>query len=165
MGEEGGEQGTSLVDGGVTHEGSGEGYNVGRVTADNLLETPVVSIVDKLETLTGIKLPKSNEQWKSANLYFHSQLVSLPSVQHISEHAAALQSMIYNYFAENIGTVASRAESHDLEIKYRDWPVCKLRSALNKLKHNSSARLDENKYVSHALRKSSGKHARIFSTQ
>jgi len=61
--------------------------------------------------------------------------------------------MIYNYFADNIGTVASGAESHDLEIKYKDWPVRKLRSALKKLRNDSSARLDEIKYVSHALRR------------
>ncbi|ESN97569.1 hypothetical protein HELRODRAFT_178003 [Helobdella robusta] len=55
--------------------------------------------------LIGIKLPKTLKHWTEANTYFQLHRTSLPNVSDINNFTTSFQSLIYNYFASNYGTL------------------------------------------------------------
>ncbi|ESN90192.1 hypothetical protein HELRODRAFT_182683 [Helobdella robusta] len=55
--------------------------------------------------LIGIKLLKTLKHWREANTYFQLHRTSLPNVSDINNFTTSFQSLIYNYFAFNYGTV------------------------------------------------------------
>ncbi|ESO00288.1 hypothetical protein HELRODRAFT_176152 [Helobdella robusta] len=61
----------------------------------NIMETPLI----------GIKIPKTLKHWTEANTYFQLHRTSLPNVSDINNFTTSFQSLIYNYFASNYGTV------------------------------------------------------------
>ncbi|ESN94316.1 hypothetical protein HELRODRAFT_164133 [Helobdella robusta] len=61
----------------------------------NIMETPLI----------GIKLPKTQKHWTEVNTYFQLHRTSLPNVSDINNFTTSFQSLIYNYFASNYGTV------------------------------------------------------------
>ena len=99
----------------------------------------------------GVKLPKSDDQWKDANLFF---MVSLPiSGLHslsIDNSIDLMNSTIYNYFHENFG-YSDDFISDELVNKYKDLPKKSLKANLKFLKQ-SQASPNEIRYVSLLLR-------------
>ncbi|ESO00497.1 hypothetical protein HELRODRAFT_175935 [Helobdella robusta] len=86
---------------------------------------------DKVDTpLPGLKLPKTVKQWATANAYFHSQRTNLPNVNNIDNFANSLQSVIYDYFASNYGTLETKTISSVDQNK----PINKLKKELKQLK-------------------------------
>ena len=77
-----------------------------------------------------VKLPKSDDQWKDANLFF---MVSLPiSGLHslsIDDSIDLMNSTIYNYFHENFG-YSEDFISDELANKYKDLPNKSLKANL-----------------------------------
>ena len=60
----------------------------------------------------GINLPKSEEQWLTANEYFKSVLSLNPpiTVQNLSSRLKLLNDTVYDYFCANFGQVAQGPE-------------------------------------------------------
>ena len=50
-----------------------------------------------------IKLPKSPEDWRLANHYFHSELSSINIKNNLNEAMSLINSTVYNYFRDNYG--------------------------------------------------------------
>ncbi|ESO12563.1 hypothetical protein HELRODRAFT_159121 [Helobdella robusta] len=80
--------------------------------------------------LPGIKLPKTTTHWLEANAYFHSQIATLPNITDINNFTTTLQTLIYNYFASNYGTLNQKSSSKTT----LDKPINKLKSELKQLK-------------------------------
>ena len=75
--------------------------NEDEITTDNS-----VQLDDQVRTKPGIKLPKTDSGWELANLFFKSELsTSNINRDNLNETIASMNSTIYNYFAENYGTV------------------------------------------------------------
>ena len=94
---------------------------------------------------TGINLPKSDDQWITANEYFKSVLfLNHPiTAQNLSSSIKLLNDTIYDYFSANFGQVAQATDERLIK-KYED-----------KSKHDpkkSRADIPEIKYVSRLLR-------------
>ena len=108
-------------------------------------------IDDEVLTKVGVKLPKSVDQWKSANDYFK---ISLPihSIASSDLNAAiiTMNTTIYDYFEHNFGTVKS-AKTLELNTKYRDLLEQSLKSCLKHLKSTCADPADI-KVVSNLLR-------------
>ena len=51
----------------------------------------------------GVKLPRSPEDWCLANLYFHSELLSINIKNNLNEAMSLMNSIVYNYFRDNCG--------------------------------------------------------------
>jgi len=100
----------------------------------------------------GINLPKSDEQWLTANEYFKSVLQLSPPIrfEDLNSCIQLLNDSIYNYFSENFGQVKKSA-SEEMVNKYKDKTAKELKKTLKNLKR-SNADLREIKYVSHLLR-------------
>ena len=100
----------------------------------------------------GIKLPKSNSEWSTANEHFKFALQSNDPItsQDLNSNIKLLNNIIYDYFAQNFGYSESVPDNSLLN-KYKDYEIKDLKKALKTLK-STSGELDEIKYVSHILR-------------
>ncbi|ESN92864.1 hypothetical protein HELRODRAFT_164997 [Helobdella robusta] len=87
----------------------------------NIMETPLI----------GIKLPRTLKHWREANTYFQLHRTSLPNVSDINNFTTSFQSLIYNYFASNYGTI----KPQDLStIQYPNKTVKNMKKNLKQLK-------------------------------
>ena len=102
-------------------------------------------------TNVGIKLPKSVDQWKSANDYFQASLpIHEIASSDLNVIINRMTTVIYNYFKHNFGVVKSIKISQ-LDSKYKTYSKHSLKSCLKYLKSND-ADPAEIKVVSHLLR-------------
>ena len=96
-------------------------------------------------------MPKSDDQWKAANLHF---MVSLPiygiNSSNINDAIKLMNSTVYNYFKEKFG-YSEDFISDQLINKYKDMPKRSLKVSLKFLKQ-SQASPNEIRYVSRLLR-------------
>ena len=90
---------------------------------------------DLMPTITrGIKLPRSDDQWKTTNDYFAAALpISKIDHRNISTQIAAMNSTIYNYFRDNFGIIEDTS-TLGLFAKYSDMSKKELKSKLYQLK-------------------------------
>ena len=69
----------------------------------------------------GIKLPKTDTQWKEAHMLFRSELRTGDiNCYNLTETVKRINNVIYNYFAKTYGTVKNindDKELHDIKIK------------------------------------------------
>ena len=114
-------------------------------------ETFTVNNHDIPTSKKGIKLPKSNLQWSTANDYFNFALqIDQPiTSQNLDTNIRLLNNIIYEYFSHNFGYADSTSDN-SLVTKYKEHTVKALKKALKTLNINSER--DEIKYVSHLLR-------------
>ena len=109
---------------------------------------------DIVFTISGILLPKENEQWNLTNDYFKSVFIdvdfSSDSIDSINGYVNLINKTIYRYFKDNYGTVKSDVEQV-LVPKNNTYSVHSLKKALKRLKL-SDASLEEIQYVSRLLR-------------
>ncbi|ESN91229.1 hypothetical protein HELRODRAFT_182084 [Helobdella robusta] len=97
----------------------------------SLVPPSITPNIDKVETpLPGLKLPETAKQWAEANAYFHSQRANLPNVNNIDNFTNSLQSLIYDYFASNYGTL----ETKTISSVYQNKSINKLKKELKQLK-------------------------------
>ena len=98
----------------------------------------------------GIKLPRSDDQWKTTNAYFAAALpISEIDNRNISMQIVAMNSTIYNYFHDNFGTIED-ISTLGLFAKYSDMSKKEVKSNLHQLK-TSRANPLEIKYVAKLL--------------
>ena len=99
----------------------------------------------------GIKLPKSDDQWSTANLFFLNALpISGINSSNLNESIQILNATIYSYFEENFG-YSDEVYNEELINKYKDMPKRSLKTNLKFLKQTQASPL-EIKYVSRLLR-------------
>ena len=99
----------------------------------------------------GIKLPKSDYDWKLANDFFTASLpVSEVEGSDINTVVSSMNSTIYDYFHENFGALENTDSSHFVD-KYKDCSIAMLKSTLKTLKRSKSD-LTEIKYVARTIR-------------
>ena len=99
----------------------------------------------------GIKLRKSDEHWKTANLHFMNSLpISDLKASCINRSIITMNETIYDYFDDNFGHSEDFVNDQIIE-KYRDSSKRSLKTALKYLKH-SQAPILEIRYVARLLR-------------
>ena len=104
----------------------------------------------------GLKLPKTNDQWTEANLFFKLHLSSYLSkpFANLDADVSKIQDEVYEYFATTWGTVTAENDS-DFSSKYKDKSIASLQKSLKRLKNMASVvnnNIDEIKYVSALIR-------------
>ena len=111
--------------------------------SDSACNLPIEENIPELKK--GIKLPKTDNQWLTANEYFKSSLqLNSPITTH------DLNNLIYEYFSQNFGYSESVPDK-TLVDKYKNHTVKELKKTLHDLKSNNGG-LTEIKYVSRRLR-------------
>ena len=133
-----------------------------QITTDNTADTPEndnsINDIDMTndesfpELKQGIKLPKNDSGWQTANDYPKCalQFNDPITMQDVNSKIKLLNDVIYNYFADNFGhneTVPDKS----MVAKYKDYTAKELKKALQNLKSNKGD-LSEIKYVSRTLR-------------
>ena len=99
----------------------------------------------------GIKLPKSDEHWKTANLHFMNSLpTSDLKSSCINTSIITMNETIYDYFHDNFGHSEDFVNDQIIE-KYRDSSKRSLKTDLKYLKQ-SQAPISEIRYVARLLR-------------
>ena len=108
-------------------------------------------IDDQINIKVGVKLPRSDDQWKSANEYFQLLLpIHDIASSDLTTTIIHMHTVIYDYFENNFGAVTS-TKLLDLEKQYKAFSKHSLKSHLRYLK-SVSADPAEIKVVSHILR-------------
>ena len=97
----------------------------------------------------GIRLPKSDSKWATANDYFKFSLPPITS-EDLNGNIQQLNQTVYQYFSDHFGFNNNTADT-SLVNKYKDYSIKDLKRILKSLK-SSSNNPYEIKYVSHLLR-------------
>ena len=86
-----------------------------------------------------IKLPKTNQEWSTANDYFKFTLQSNQPItsQDLNTNIKLLHNIIYEYCSQNFGFTDSSPDN-SLVNKYKDYTVKDLKKALKHLKSTNS---------------------------
>ena len=117
---------------------------------NHLTESKYVTVNDEdiPHIKKGIKLPKSNFQWSTANDYFKFKLQSNQPItsQDLNTSKKLLNDIIYDYFADTCSS-----PENSLVKNYKDCTIKDLKKAPKTLK-STTTDADEIKYVSHILR-------------
>ena len=100
-------------------------------------------------TLPGIKLPRNDEEWEEANLFFLLNIDMSAPISDINEFTTNLQQVIYNYFRDLYGTVEK--DDVDMTSEYNSMSIKELKKELKELKQNNSNDRDI-KFVSKLIR-------------
>ena len=83
----------------------------------------------------GIKLPTTTDEWNIANDYFKLHL-ECRAINDVNTEIQTVQNTIYDYFANNYGTV--NGESDDLKQLYDHLSKRQLKKELKRLKDENS---------------------------
>ena len=100
-----------------------------------------------------IKLPKSPEDWRLANHYFHSELSSINIKNNLNEAMSLINSTVYNYFRDNYWLQKhniGRRNRFEREI-YKHFSKKDLKKELKTLKLNNAS-VNIIKYVAKEIR-------------
>ena len=117
------------------------------VVEDTLNETPNLK--------PGVKLPKTDLDWREADLYFRAELpISEVNEHSVNDCVIKMTNLVYDYFAENFGTVnKSKDSDSEFQSKYANYSKQDLKRELKALKRQSPVDVENIKYVSRLLRK------------
>ena len=102
----------------------------------------------------GIKLPKSEPEWKTANSFFHANLPieDMNTDGDFNDIATNFGKTVYDYFKNEYGIVRED-EVNDFKVKYRNHTKNQLKQTFRKLKNDKTAEnTSETRYVSKLLR-------------
>ena len=120
---------------------------------DEVIDTEEISSSPDTKVKKGIKLPKSESQWRTANEFFQANL-PLQAISNVLEEACKqFSTTIYEYFEKEYGSVQNNDGTSQLVEKYRNYGKNQLKSSLKNLKKsNVTSDYDEIRYVSKLLR-------------
>jgi len=110
------------------------------------------SDTELMSTLSAVKLPKCKQRWEEANLYFRLYLDMSVSISDINAYAVHLQTLIYDYFESNYGTVDGNQKADQFEKKYAHSSIKILKRQLAVLKSDGS-NVPEIIYLSKLIRR------------
>ena len=106
----------------------------------------------KFNLLPGVKLPKTDDDWKIANDYFKVNLNYSSEINDIETTIKEFNGIVYSYFYNCCGPVNRLDKDLELKKKYNNLSKNKLKKILKSLKIERIKNLAEIKYVSHLLR-------------
>ena len=105
------------------------------------------------ELKPGIKLPKTDTQWKEADIIFRSVLHTRDIKDYnLTEIVERMNNVIYNYFAETYGAVRNKNDNKGLHDKYKDFSKHQEQKELRNLKKDRNSDVYVINYVSKLLR-------------
>ena len=93
-------------------------------------------------------MPRSIQDWNSAESYFKSAIDFTSDISNIDNEVTEFQFLIYNYFKDHCGLVKS-----EYELRYDHLSKSKLKKTLRKLKRNEITDIKEMKYISKLMRR------------
>ena len=106
----------------------------------------------------GVKLPKNEAQWREADLYFRAELpISEINDKPTNECTIKMTNLVYDYFAENFGTVNKKNLDDEFDNKYANYTKQELKRELKSLKCQPNADVNNIRYVSQLLRRLSSR--------
>ena len=105
---------------------------------------------ERVSKLSGIKLPKSEDQWKEANEHFKTVRPYNSEIANTEDTFVHMQKSIYQYFSEKYGSVNINILDGYSAI-YRHLSKCQLKLKLRELKTAQYPREDEIKFASGLL--------------
>ena len=97
--------------------------------------------------MPGVKLPKTNDQWEQANLYFQQHL----PYSNVEQTINLVESTLYEYFHTNFGAVPKH-QYDELTEKYQNMSNRKLKKCLNEEKQKHPVYEKEIRFISKLLR-------------
>ena len=108
---------------------------------------------DHSNVKNGVKLPKTSDQWATAESFFKAELptheIGKDNLELITQK---LSDTIYDYFDREFGSVVNTSDT-EFKVKYKDFLKYQLRKALKTLKsRNLENNLNEVRFVSKLLR-------------
>ena len=108
---------------------------------------------DHSNVKNGVKLPKTSDQWATAESFFKAELptheIGKDNLELITQK---LSDTIYDYFDREFGSVVNTSDT-EFKVKYKDFSKYQLRKALKTLKSgNLENNLTEVRFVSKLLR-------------
>ena len=102
----------------------------------------------------GVKLTKNEAQWREADLYFRAEMpISEINNKSTNECTIKMTNLVYDYFAENFGTVNEKNLDDEFDKKYANYTKQELKRELKSLKCQPNADVNNIRYVSQLLRK------------
>ena len=117
---------------------------------ENTNDNPTTLFNSEIPVLKkGIRLPKSDSEWATANEFFKFCLQPI-TPQDLNGNIQQLNQTVYQYFSEHFGLNNNTADT-SLVNKYKDNGIKELKRNLKSLK-SSNNNPNEIKYVSHLLR-------------
>ena len=117
---------------------------------ENTNDNPTTLFNSEIPVLKkGIRLPKSDSEWATANEFFKFCLQPI-TPQDLNGNIQQLNQTVYQYFSEHFGLNNNTADT-SLVNKYKDNGIKELKRILKSLK-SSNNNPNEIKYVSHLLR-------------
>ena len=106
----------------------------------------------------GVKLPQNEAQPREAGLYFRAELpINEINDKSTNECTIKITNLVYDYFAENFGTVSKKNLDDEFENKYANYTKQELKRELKLLKCQPNADVNNIRYVSRLLRRLSSK--------
>ena len=108
---------------------------------------------DHSNVKNGVKLPKTSDQWATAESFFKAELptheIGKDNLELITQK---LSDTIYDYFDREFGSVVNTSDT-EFKVKYKDFSKYQLRKALKSLKSsNLENNFAEIRFVSKLLR-------------
>ena len=124
------------------------------IFGDQSESTVNVNLVKDTIIKPGIKLPKSESEWKIANSFFHANLPieDMNTDGDFNDIVTNFSTTVYDYLKNEYGIVRED-QVNDFKVKYRNHTKNQLKQTLRKLKSNTTAEnTSETRYVSKLLR-------------
>ena len=124
------------------------------IFGDQSESTINVNLAEDTIIKQGIKLPKSESEWKTANSFFHANLPieDMNTDSDFNDIATNFGKTVYDYFKNEYGIVRDD-EVNDFKVKYRNHTKNQLKQTLRKMKSDKTAEnTSETRYVSKLLR-------------
>ena len=104
------------------------------------------------ELKPSIKLPKTDTQWKEANMFFRSELHTGDiNDYNLTKTVEIMNSVIYIQFAETYRTVKNKNDYKGIHGKYKDFIKYELKKELHNLKNYGNSEMYLIKDVSKLL--------------
>jgi hypothetical protein len=98
------------------------------------------SRVQQAKTLPGLKLRRTDEDWRASNAFFHSHFSDLLRSDRpidCETDVANFQKSIYDYFSKQFGTLGNKETNGEFYEKYKALPIKSLKKSLHVLKNNA----------------------------
>ena len=122
------------------------------IFGDQFESTVNVNLAEDTIVKPGIKLPKSESEWKTANSFFHANI----PIEDMNTADGDFNDIATNFgmiISKNEYGIVREDEVNDFKVKYRNHPKNQLRQTLKKMKRDKTAEnRSETRYVSKLLR-------------
>ena len=104
---------------------------------NNSNQSESINIDDHSNVKNGVKLPKTSDQWATAESFFKAELPKHEKGEdNLDLISQKLSDTIYHYFDREVGSVVNTSDT-EFKDKYKDFSKHQLRKALKTLKSSN----------------------------